>query len=303
MDGTSFHPGELEAQALAGTGSRGAGIRALMPEQHRIFFGQLPLLFAAIGDETGHPIATVLNGEPGFVRSPTPTTLSIRTLPTQGDPAGPHLKTGQPIGLLGLEFPTRRRNRANGLITARDPGGFSVAVTQSFGNCAKYIQARTPQAIEPAADGPAEIITQLDDAARALIRRSDTFFVASTSEARKLGGLDISHRGGRPGFVGIDGEVLSVPDFAGNNYFNTLGNLLRDPRASLLFIDFENGAMLQLQGRVEIVWSGPEVARLIGAERIWRLHVASGWRRRAALPLQWSPPEPAATTLATSVWA
>ncbi|WNJ92114.1 pyridoxamine 5'-phosphate oxidase family protein [Bosea sp. 685] len=303
MDGTPFHPGELEAQALAGAGSRGAGIRDLMPEQHRIFFGQLPLLFAALGDETGHPIATVLSGEPGFIRSPAPTTLSIRALPALDDPAALHLKPGQPIGLLGLEFPTRRRNRANGLITARDPGGFSVAVRQSFGNCAKYIQARTPQAVEHAAGGSTEIISQLDDAARALIRRSDTFFVASTSEVRKLGGLDISHRGGRPGFVGIDGEVLSVPDFAGNNYFNTLGNLLRDPRASLLFIDFENGAMLQLQGRVEIVWSGLEVTRLTGAERIWRLHVTSGWRRHAALPLHWSPPEPAATTLGTGIWA
>ncbi|AOO83577.1 pyridoxamine 5'-phosphate oxidase family protein [Bosea vaviloviae] len=303
MDGTPFHPGELEAQALAGTGSRGAGIRDLMPEQHRIFFGQLPLLFAALSDEAGHPIATVLSGEPGFVRSPTPTTLSIRALPPSDDPAALHLKPGQPIGLLGLEFPTRRRNRANGLITARDTGGFSVAVAQSFGNCAKYIQARTPQPVAPVGSGSFEPIARLDDAARGLIGRSDTFFVASTSEARKLGGLDISHRGGRPGFVGIDGEVLSVPDFAGNNYFNTLGNLLRDPRASLLFIDFENGAVLQLQGRVEIVWSGPEVARLSGAERIWRLHVASGWRRRAALPLQWSSPEPAATTLATGVWA
>ncbi|POR56696.1 pyridoxamine 5'-phosphate oxidase family protein [Bosea psychrotolerans] len=303
MDGTPFHPGELEAQALAGVGTRGAGIRDLMPEQHRVFFGQLPLLFAALGDETGHPIATVLSGEPGFIRSPTPTTLAIRALPASDDPAAPHLKPGQPIGLLGLEFPTRRRNRANGLIAARDPGGFSVAVTQSFGNCAKYIQARTPQPIAPADGGSIEPIARLDDAACALIGRSDTFFVASTSGARKLGGLDISHRGGRPGFVGIDGEVLSVPDFAGNNYFNTLGNLLRDPRASLLFIDFENGAMLQLQGHVEIVWSGPEVARLTGAERIWRLRITGGWRRHAALPLQWSPPEPAATTLATGVWA
>ena len=61
-------------------------------------------------------------------------------------------------------------------------------------------------------------------------------------------GADISHRGGRPGFVRVDGDVLTIPDFRGNRYFNTLGNLIAEPRASLLFVDFETGDLLQLQG-------------------------------------------------------
>jgi hypothetical protein len=49
--------------------------------------------------------------------------------------------------------------------------------------------------------------------------------------------------------------VLTIPDFRGNRFFNTLGNLVSDPRAALLFVDFETGDLLHLQGRVEIDWS------------------------------------------------
>lgn len=301
MDWTPFHQGELEAQALAGMGSRGAGIRNFMPDQHRAFFAQLPIVLAAVADESGHPIATVLSDEPGFIESPHPTRLSIGVLPAPEDPAYRHIADGRQIGLLGLEFPTRRRNRANGVVTRRSDHGFSVEIAQSFGNCAKYIQMRTPVPVMPAAPGPMETLTGLDAAARALIARSDTFFVASTSSDAEHGGLDISHRGGRPGFIGIEGDVLSVPDFAGNAYFNTLGNLLSDPRASLLFIDFDDGTVLQLQGRVDIVWSGDEIARWPAAERLWRMQITGGWRRSAALPFRWTQAEPAASTLATGI--
>lgn len=300
-----FHPGELEAQARAGLSSRGGGIRAFMPEQHRSFFAQLPWLFAGTTDAEGWPIASVLAGAPGFVRSPTPTTLSVRTLPALDDPAAAALRPGRSVGLLGIEFETRRRNRANGRITARDQGGFSAGITQSFGNCAKYIQARTGEPAQTGAAAPIEPLAQLDEEAASLIAGADTFFIASAAATpdQPEGDIDISHRGGRPGFVRRDGDVLTVPDFSGNNYFNTLGNLLREPRAGLLFVDFASGTTLQLQGLAEIVWSGSELAELAGAERLWRFRVTRGWRRRHALPLRWSAPDYAPTTLQTGVWA
>ncbi|WP_332697306.1 pyridoxamine 5'-phosphate oxidase family protein [Bosea sp. (in: a-proteobacteria)] len=297
MEGLPFHEGELEAQSLAGLGSRGAGIREFMPDQHREFFGLLPYLFAAGRDEAGRPIATVLTGEDGFISSPSPTELAIAALPALHDPAGPALSPGDAIGLLGIDLRTRRRNRANGVIVARGEGGLRVAVSQSFGNCAKYIQSRQHQRA-PALAEPAEAFSGLDEAARALIARADTLFIASAA----AGGVDISHRGGQPGFVAIEGDRLTVPDFAGNNYFNTLGNLLLEPAAGLLFVDFAAGDVLQLQGETEIIWDGPELAALSGAQRLWRFRSRRGWRRRAALPLRWSAPELAPTTLATGIW-
>jgi len=62
--------------------------------------------------------------------------------------------------------------------------------------------------------------------------------------------MDASHRGGEPGFVQVlDDNHLLWPDYAGNNHFNTLGNLLVDSRVGLLFVDFAGGHLLQLSGR------------------------------------------------------
>ena len=297
MDASPFHAGELEAQARAGETARGAGIRDFMPDQHRDFFALLPYLFAAGRDAQGKPIATVLTGPEGFVTSPTSNELAVAALPAPDDPASAALSAGAPVGLLGLDLRTRRRNRANGIISERDGNGVKVAVSQSFGNCAKYIQVRQHETA-PGATTAAEELGSLDTAASALIAQSDTLFIASGSES----GLDISHRGGRPGFVRVEGARLSVPDFAGNSYFNTFGNLLREPDTSLLFIDFALGDVLQLQGVAEVVWNGPELTEVDGAKRLLKVEVTRAWRRKAALPLRWSEPEPAPTTLATGIW-
>jgi len=303
MDMTPFHVDELAAQSLAHQNASGAGIRAFMPEQHRDFFPLLPYLFVATADDHGWPTAAVLAGEAGFVRSPDPTHLRIDRLLPADDPAASGLQEGHPIGLLGLDLSTRRRNRANGQIVALDGNGLTVAVAQSFGNCAQYIQTRRPT-VRRRQPSPLQRLDGLDEQARALIGSADTFFVASRSRVTidRAGGLDVSHRGGRPGFVDVQGDVLVVPDFRGNRFFNTLGNLLGDPRAGLLFVDFATGGLLQLQGRVTIDWTDRAAASVAGAQRSWRIEIERGWRHREALPFDWTFGDYAPTTLATGVW-
>lgn len=307
MDADPFHAGEREAQARAGVQLRGAPIRDWMPDQHRAFLAQLPILFAAVADGAGWPVATALAGRPGFVSSPDPRTLRVAALPDPADPAAAGLRAGALIGLLGINLGTRRRNRANGAVLAVDRDGFTVGVRQSFGNCLQYIQARDAEggAAPPTQTGTAERLAGLDQEARALIAGADTFFVASGSGGRgdEAGGLDVSHRGGRPGFVRVDGDVLTVPDFRGNRFFNTLGNLLLDRRAGLLFVDFASGGLLQLQGSAEVVWSGEEARGFEGAERLWRVRITAGWRRRGVLPLRWVFREYAPTTERTGNWS
>lgn len=303
MEMSPFHVDELAAQSLAHQPANGAAIRAFMPDQHRLFFPLLPYLFAATLDDRGWPVASVLTGPQGFVRSPDPTHLRIAAHLSADDPAATGLKTGQPIGLLGLDLSTRRRNRANGEVAAVDADGFTVEVLQSFGNCPQYIQTRQP---EPRArEVPAtRAFTGLDDAARGLISTADTFFVASRSRPTigTAGGLDMSHRGGRPGFVAVRGNTLIIPDFRGNRFFNTLGNLLGDARASLLFIDFATGELLQLQGKATIDWTDRAGADIAGAQRSWTVEVERGWRR-GGFPFGWTFGDYAPSTLATGVWA
>jgi uncharacterized protein len=308
MHDSPFNRDELAAQALAGGGPRGHGIQDFMSEQHRHFFAQLPYVFVAAIDADGSPAAGLMTGHPGFVHSPDPVTLRIDSVPDAADPAAASLVPNREIGILGIDFSTRRRNRANGRVIARDAGGFTVAVSQSFGNCPQYVQRRSlkESAVGPAggAKTAAESFEHLDEAARSAIAAADTFFVASRSRSGDSGsnGADISHRGGRPGFIRIDGDVLTVPDFRGNRYFNTLGNLIAEPRASLLFVDFESGDLLQLQGRAEVDWNGGAAQQITGAERLWRFHVTHGVLRSAASPLRWSFIDYSRATAATGLW-
>ena len=307
MELSPWHAGEQQLQARVGVAERMEAfgrkvIRKEMPDQHRQFYSQLPFMLFGAVDAQGNPWAGVLEGEVGFAHSPEPALLRLDSLPAADDPA--QLQAGAAIGMLGIELHTRRRNRLNGRVSALDGQGLSVAVDQAFGNCPQYIQLRQFERV-PLADPatrPAQHLDALDDAARAMIQVADTFFVASYVDVDNSRSVDVSHRGGQAGFVKIDGNCLTIPDFAGNLHFNTLGNLLLNPRAGLLFIDFTTGDLLQLSGRTEIILEGPMVEAFQGAERLWKLHVEQVVRRPAALALRWRFDGVSPNSLLTGTW-
>ena len=314
----TFHDGERAVQRRVGVAERMAQvgphvIRNFMSEQHRDFFAQLPFLVTGTVDVSGQPWASVLAAEPGFIASPDPLTLRIQAQPLVGDPLQTTLREGAFIGLLGLEPHTRRRNRLNGVVQDVGNSGFSVRVRQSFGNCPKYIQARKPVYLSDrrAANAVVHEAAQLDGAARRIIASADTLFIATATagagggdEAGAADGVDVSHRGGKPGFVRLDaGGTLTVPDFPGNFFFNTLGNIAVNPQAGLLFIDFEAGDLLYLAVTAEIVWDGEELASFENAQRLLRMKVQAMRRVEAALPLDWGPSEPSPALRPTGSWS
>ena len=73
--------------------------------------------------------------------------------------------------------------------------------------------------------------------------------------------------------------------FLSHTLFNTLGNLLVDPRAGLLFVDFRDGTILQLSGRARGVWDVPAALALSGVERQIFLNLDCVMRRDNACPL------------------
>ncbi len=224
-------------------------------------------------------------------------TLHLATQPLFGDPLHHTLALGADLGLLGIELPTRRRNRMNGTIETVDSQGISVAVGQSFGNCPQYIQARRFDltATAPTRPPPRHALTTLGPAERAVVAAADTFFIATAYQAASAGaasGVDVSHRGGKPGFVRIDdGQTLTIPDFSGNCHFNTFGNLELNPHAGLLFLDFERGNLLYLTGTAEVLWESDEISQYPGTERLLRFYLHRGHRVEGSLPLGWSTPE------------
>ena len=309
-----FHTGEQAVQQRAGVRAQMEGIaplalRPFMAEQHRRFFAQLPLLLAGSIDTQGQPWASALAAPAGFIESPDERQLVVHALPLPGDPLAENLRAGASIGLLGIEPHTRRRNRANGVVRAVAADGFAVDVRQSFGNCPKYIQARRPHFVEPLDTGmpPLHRATTLDAQARATIARSDTLFIASAFPVgggdAGAHGVDVSHRGGKPGFVRVDGaDMLTMPDFSGNNYFNTLGNIAVHPFAGLLLIDFDNGDLLYVAAAAQIVWDGAELDAFEGARRLLRLRVREVRRLAGALNLRWSAAERSPALARTGAW-
>jgi uncharacterized protein len=315
-----FHAGERAMQERAGMRARIAQferrvMRDFMPDQHRELFEQLPLLFVGSLDAHGRPWASLLTGRPGFVHTLDPRTMEISATPIYGDPLAANLAVGAPVGLLGIQLETRRRNRMNGTVTGIGEGRLTVTVVQSFGNCPQYIQARAPRFVaDPAGVAAPRPVRKegplLSHAAAKLVAQADTFFIASASTAPRGGeaasGVDISHRGGRPGFVRVHEEngrtVLTAPDFRGNFFFNTLGNLAINPVAGLLFVDFDTGALLSLTGTAEVIWDGAEVAAFAGAERLLRVRVEEGLFIENAIPLRWTAPEFAPQLARTGSW-
>jgi predicted pyridoxine 5'-phosphate oxidase superfamily flavin-nucleotide-binding protein len=308
MIAAPWHAGEQAAQARVGTAEHMAEIgpkviRDFMPDQHRAFFEQLPFVVIGSLDAEQRPWASIVAGLPGFATSPHPRRLEIEANPLPGDPLGEALVAGNPLGLLGIELPTRRRNRMNGHVVARDEAGFAVHVRESFGNCPQYIQRRDYALFAPGQAG-VEPFTTLPQDAVDLVRRADTMFVASAAK-REDGtfSVDASHRGGQPGFLGIDRDgAIVVPDFRGNGFFQTIGNLLAFPRAGLLIPDFASGDLLQLTGAAEVVWDGPEVEAYPGAERLWKVKPQSGRWLRAAFPLRFGEAELSPRSLAVGIY-
>lgn len=310
-----FHAGEQAIQKRLGLRDNAERlgrkvIRPFLPEQHRDFYANLPFLVVGSVDEQGWPWASLLAGKPGFISSPDSQSLMVDAVPQPGDPLVDAIVPGAPLGLLGIALDSRRRNRVNVHVSTIGKGRFGLAVDQSFGNCPQYIQTRdiefTGNPQQPVVVAAADRFSTLDAVASDMIQMADTLFVSSYVEAdanATIEGVDVSHRGGRPGFVKVEGNTLTVPDYAGNSHFNTLGNFLVNPKAGLTFVDFETGDLLMLTGTVEIIWDDdPQVQAFRGAERAWRFTLDRGIRLSEALPMRWSFGEFSPNALITGDW-
>lgn len=142
-----------------------------------------------------------------------------------------------------------------------------------------------------------------------MVRQSDTFFVASSyvpNDTDPSSGVDVSHRGGKPGFVmALDGTTIKWPDYVGKyvshttspvkntlNFslpiissfiFNTLGNIYKNPKCGLVFPDFDTGDVLQMTGEAVILFDDKS---LPGAQRMVQFTVQEVRHTKAALPFK-----------------
>lgn len=295
VGGSPFHQGEQAVQEKLGVRDiddwARKAVRDHLPEQHRAFHTAQPFLVVAARDAKGRPWATLLDGPDGFVSSPDPHHLVIAAKPAQGDALEGAFEVGADVGILGIEFATRRRNRVNGRVSENSSGSIIFRVDQSFGNCPQYIREREWRRVDENSTGSATRGTHLTPSQRKWIEIADTFFIASGYRGEGESptfGMDASHRGGDRGFVRVlDDTRIRFPDYAGNNHYNTMGNLTVDPRAGYLFVDFESGSLLQLTGRASIDWYSEELDDFPGARRLVTIDIEEITELPAAVGLRW----------------
>lgn len=321
---SQFHSGELAVQKRLGVAESVARysegfIRSAMPDQHRDFFQHLPFVILGLVDGRGYPWALPVFDHPSakeaFIDSPDATRLDISGiaasgLPTLIDVLKLDVNHGQKVGMLGIELSTRRRNRLNGVLNHITDDSFSIDVEQSFGNCPQYIQTRELR--WHVADnqrkefGEIPISQTIDQQSQQFIENTDTFFIASrtkTFNTDSRTGIDASHRGGKPGFVKVEDNTLYFPDFSGNRFFNTLGNIESDGRVGVFFPDFTTGNSIFISGRASVIWETDDIKSFDGAERFIKISVKQCVRLEKFMPITGELIEPSPVLEKTGTWA
>jgi uncharacterized protein len=292
-----YHTGEIGVQTRAGVREMakrvGGGIHDFIPPAAEEFLASQPMLIVSSVDRVGHVWASLLVGEPGFVRVIDERTALIDAVAVPGDPLAP-LLTGDvnnlsarfELGILAIELETRRRMRLNGTAEMTAEGALLVRAHEVYANCPKYIQAREIRVTSPDETDAPEATTAaiLSPKQQEWIAHTDTFFIGT---AASNGRSDASHRGGQPGFVRVlNPTTLEWPDYSGNMMFNTLGNITTNPNAGLLFLDFVDGDTLQLTGKAKVVWGSERAAIYPGAERVVEFHLEQAIQITHANPLR-----------------
>lgn len=118
-----------------------------------------------------------------------------------------------------------------------------------------------------------------------LIKEADTVFLASIFKSQSStkekhpshAGMNI--RGGLPGFIRVnpsDGQTVVLPDYSGNRYMSSLGNIMMTPLAGLTIIDFKTGDVLYLTGTAQVV-TGPAAMEIMVRQTCLTVIKATGY--------------------------
>lgn len=294
-----FHSGEREVQEAVGVRGvallNGRTIDDRLPDAASSFVARLPycvLGWADVDQEVWAWLAT----NPSGVAAVDAGGRAVRVRPTVPPPRSVSrfgLLPGQPLGTLFIDLGARRRLRVSGVATRVTDTEITLAIRQANGLCSKYIQRREaalpPDAAVVDAFPEATAGTAMPDEVIAMVTGADTAFVASAVPGESA---NVSHRGGAPGFIDWNGEAFCVPDYPGNNMFNTLGNFARHGRAGLTVVDFATNRQVQLSGDVSMTLVGSMASVATGGTgRSWTLRVRRWALSRVPLAPVWSPAE------------
>jgi len=293
---TPFHQGESDFQARAGANTDLAALanRAItnfLPKQHQTFFSMLPMVLVGAEDQNQDIWSSLLIGDIGFIKINDEHSFTINNQFMDIDPLAGNLKAGDEMGFLGIQFETRRRNRVSAKLSEVTDFNMTLEVKQCYGNCPKYIQRRQGKMIASAESPESIVFDSFDEDMSLFIHSIDSLFIASQhidGDEDLNRGIDSSHRGGMPGFVRVqDNKTLLIPDYIGNNFFNTMGNISLNPKVGIQFLDYEHGHRVMLTGTAEIIWAEDKELPFDGVDRMIRFTLKKGYHLKNSFPFEW----------------
>lgn len=130
------------------------------------------------------------------------------------------------------------------------------------------------------------------------ITTSDTVFVGSIYRSQIETATDypshagMNSRGGLPGFVRVrpsDGRTLVVPDYSGNRFLMSLGNIQSTGLAGLTFVCFTTGDVLYVTGKAQILVGPPAMEIMAKHASIMTIEATGFSYVKNALPVRQKP--------------
>ncbi|QPC63712.1 hypothetical protein HYE67_005943 [Fusarium culmorum] len=273
-----------------------------------------PLVALGTLDDKGRPWTTIWGGERGFARPVAEDVLALNSsVDTRYDPVfralwdgideegvkqgainRPNDGEGKEMSGLAIDLETRDRVKLAGKMVAGatvDEGKtvqLAMAVTESLGNCPKYLNKKdvVPHAMEP------ELVSEklpLPQEALDIVAAADMLFLSSTNGHA----MDTNHRGGSPGFIRVirneeDGVELIYPEFSGNRLYQTLGNFKVNPRVGVAIPDYNTANVLYLTGTASVL-VGEEASSLLARTKLAvKISVTSAKFVKSGLPFRGS---------------
>ncbi|KAH7069670.1 hypothetical protein BKA63DRAFT_519400 [Paraphoma chrysanthemicola] len=291
-----WNQGEMQMHSLLKVPPQDNPTSTMLTPQAAFMLQRGSLLALGTLDSQSRPWTTLLGGSPGFSEALGGGFIGTRTLvdgvndpvvqALVGDAANGEMLQpedgGKLLAGLATDLMTRKRVKIGGKMVAgtmketdveilgTDVEGpptkqhqvqLVTRIDQSLGNCPKYLNQyeMRPALVEAklVATGSA-----LSDEGRALINKSDMFFLTTSADED----MDVNHRGGPIGFVRVTAENQIVyPEYSGNRLYQSLGNLLINPKIGITFPDYESGDVLYVTGTSQVLVGGDAAAVLPGS--------------------------------------
>jgi uncharacterized protein len=231
-----------------------------VPYQNLSFFNELKYFPISTLDADGFPWVTLLSNP--LIQFESQSKIKISAQFSIGDPFVECLKKKifpRYFAGLGIDFTNRRRNKLSGFIENASINGNKIELelltNEYLGNCPKYITVRKLIKKERISEFPIEM-KSLDEYCKRILDSASTIFLGTKHFGEKdESDVGLNHRGGPAGFVRYYEEnsnsFLVIPDYSGNRFYQSLGNIQSDNVAGVLIPDFVNGDLLYCTGSAE----------------------------------------------------